>query len=224
MDSELRQKAIDMRKQNCSYSEIKIKLGVPKSTLCYWLKEYPLSKEVILKLRQKNWTKGEASRERYRETRRLIKEERNNKEFGLQKIYLKDLPKQAHYVAGLMLYLGEGDKKNETRISLANTDPWIIKYFVWWLTEFFEIEREKIKIQLHLYESMDLEYERNFWENILSLPRSQFYKPSIRSLTSKSYSYNESYRHGTCAIYVMGVVNKLRLMASIKAFEDLYGR
>ena len=42
-----------------------------------------------------------------------------------------------------MLYLGEGDKKNYNRISLANTDPEIIKFFIKWMVDFFDIIREK---------------------------------------------------------------------------------
>ena len=121
-----------------------------------------------------------------------------------------------------MLYLGEGDKKNNSIIGLANTDPWTIKFFIKWLIDFFDIPKEKIKAQLHLYENMNIEKEKEFWKNILNLQESQFYKPEIRMLKKASFSYRESYRHGTCSIYAYGVEKKRELMAAIQVILDLY--
>lgn len=78
MNARLRQKAIVLRtNQNLSYSEIKNRLGVAKSTLSYWLKEFPLSEKKILKLRKLGWQKGEAGRELFRETMRKRQESKS---------------------------------------------------------------------------------------------------------------------------------------------------
>ncbi len=45
-----REKAIELRKKGMSYSQIREKLGTPKSTLSNWLKDHPLSKERIREL------------------------------------------------------------------------------------------------------------------------------------------------------------------------------
>ena len=69
MNSQLREEVIKLRtKENLSYAEIRKRLDVPKSTLSYWLREFPLSEERILALRRQGWKKGEASRERFRNT------------------------------------------------------------------------------------------------------------------------------------------------------------
>lgn len=74
MKKELREKAVYMRvTQHMSYSAIAKELHVPKSTLSYWLRDYPLSEGQVLELRRKGWSKGEASRERYRNTMRTKK-------------------------------------------------------------------------------------------------------------------------------------------------------
>ena len=53
MDSQLREQAINLRiKENLSYTQIRKRLGVPKSTLSYWLRGFPLSEERILELRR----------------------------------------------------------------------------------------------------------------------------------------------------------------------------
>src|SRR3989344_1149266 len=65
-----REKAMGLRKQGMSYSQIKQRLGVSKSTLSYWLRDYPLSDKRIRELRDWN----EKRIERYRETRRRQRE------------------------------------------------------------------------------------------------------------------------------------------------------
>jgi hypothetical protein len=59
---------------------------------------------------------------------------------------------------------------------------------------------------------MDIEKEKEFWKDELGLQENQFYRPSIRKLQKASFSYKESFRHGTCAIYVLGLEKKRELM------------
>jgi len=56
MNSQLREQVINLRiKEELSYAEIRKRLGVPKSTLSYWLRGFPLSEERIKELREKGW-------------------------------------------------------------------------------------------------------------------------------------------------------------------------
>ena len=55
---EKRAEALILRKQELSYSEIKKRLNVSKSTLSLWLRNYPLSKEKINELRGNNEKKN----------------------------------------------------------------------------------------------------------------------------------------------------------------------
>ena len=142
--------------------------------------------------------------------------------YQVQKKKLANLSKQSLYIAGLMLYLAEGSKQNLYSICLANTDPQIIKFFIWWLETFMDVRRAQMRSQLHLYESMDIAKEKNFWCQKLGLKTTQFYKDQIRKLRPSSFSYSESHRHGTCQIYFHGGMKKMELMLSIKAFFDTY--
>lgn len=55
MNSQLRQLAIELRQNELSYSEIRKQLGIAKSTLSYWLRDFPLTKERVLELRRLGW-------------------------------------------------------------------------------------------------------------------------------------------------------------------------
>ncbi|MFH1162216.1 MAG: hypothetical protein V1696_03005 [Candidatus Jorgensenbacteria bacterium] len=223
MDAERRQRAVELRtKEKLSYGEIVKKLGVPKSTLSYWLRDFPLSEEKILELRRKGWQKGEASRERFRNTMRQKREEKANRVYQEYWRKMANLSKDAFLVAGLMLYLGEGDKKNYARVGLVNTDHRVIKFFIKWMVDFLGIPQNRIKAQLNLYENMNIAKEKRFWENELGLQKRQFYNPTIRKLQKASFSYRESYRHGTCGIYFNSVEKKTELMMAVQSFVDKY--
>lgn len=223
MNSQLREQAVKLRTENeFSYGEIRKRLGVAKSTLSYWLQEFPLSEEKIKELRKKGWKKSEVKIERFRAAMRQKRKQKDLEVYNKYQKRFTKLSKDAFFIAGLMLYLGEGDKKNRDKIGLANTDPWIIKFFIKWLVDFLGITKEKIKVQLHLYENMDIEKEKKFWEIELGFQKKQFYKPAIRKLQKSSFSYKESFRHGTCSIYVLGVEKKRELMMAIQAFIHKY--
>jgi len=186
------------------------------------LREFPLTEEQIKELRKQGWKKGEASRERFRASMRKKRELKDREIYNKYQKRFAKLSKDTFFVAGLMLYLGEGGKRDYTRISLVNTDPKIIKFFIKWLIDFLNVDKGEIKIQLHLYENMDVEKEKRFWQKELRLKKKQFYRSSIRKLQRASFSYGESYRHGTCALYVLGVGKKRELTMAIQAFIDRY--
>ena len=226
MKTKLRQKAIKLRlASKLSYSAIRKKLGVPKSTLSYWLRGLPLDEKEI-KIRQRaGWKKSEAGRERFRNTMRQKKlvKEKELYNYYLDRFKQKyDVDSDVLFVAGLMLYMGEGDKKTTSRIALSNTDPNLIKFFILWMENYLGVQKQDVKIQLHLYDNMELEREYIFWQTTLGLAKSQFYKISVRKLKKSSFSYKDSIRHGTCSINVFGVDRKMRLSMAIKAFVDEY--
>lgn len=223
MHKELKAKAVKLRiENNLSYNAILAKIPVAKSTLSEWLRHFPLSKEKILELRREGWKKGEASREKFRETMRKKRDERMKKIYNICIAKISRIPKDAFFVAGLMLYLGEGSKTNYSKIALANTDPRIVMFFTKWLNEFLDVPKERLKAQLHLYPNMDIEKEIEFWKNTLGFEDEQFYKPYISKILRSSFTYKESFRHGTCSVYFGSVEKKSELTASIQAFLDLY--
>lgn len=98
----------------------------------------------------------------------------------------------------------------------------MILFFISWLERFFGIKRADIRFQLHLYPTMDIPAEELFWQETLRADKRQFYKAQIRALKKNSFTYRESFRHGTCGLYISSKDIKLRIMAGIKAFMSLH--
>lgn len=221
MKKELREKAIKLRKEErLSYSEIKERLDVAKSTLSYWLRDYPLTEEEIKKRQRQGWENAKAGRERYRNTMRKKKKKKQQAVYERYEKMFADLSDREFLVAGLMLYLGEGTKKKEATVSIINTDFSILNLFIAWMEKFLDVNRKDIKAHLHLYENMDIKEEKRFWQDALDFDESQFYKPSIRKLQENSFSYQDTSRHGTCALYVYGVKERREVIMGMKALVD----
>ncbi|MFH1200851.1 MAG: helix-turn-helix domain-containing protein [bacterium] len=190
-----KQKALAMRRKGMSYSQIKGKLGVSKSTLSGWLYNMPLSKKRIRELQADNPIRIE----RYRNTMRAKKETR------LKEVYRKiskdigNFSKRDLFLAGLFLYWGEGTKAQNSSVVLTNTNPSMLKFFIKWL-ELFNIKRTDLKIKLHLYSDMSIKKSLDFWSKELRIPISQFRKPYIKKTQLKSISYKNGFGKGTCCV------------------------
>lgn len=213
-----RRKAIELRRQGKSYSEIKQALSVSKSSLSLWLRNIPLNEKQLSRIKDKK----EKAIERFRESMRLKREKRLKNYYEAQKTKWLPISKKEEFIAGLFLYWGEGNKSSRNSISINNTDPAVIKFSLYWLTRCLGVPKEKIKVQLHLYSDMDIEEGLNFWSKELALKKYQFSKPYIKK-TNKIDIDQKGFGYGTCGIMVHDTVLKENILMAMKAFSDCFG-
>lgn len=210
-----KQKAIKLRAEGYSYSQIKQNLKVSKSTLSAWLKDRPLTPERIRELKY-----DEKRIEKYRETCRKRREKILNGVYEEEKKKIFPLLKRDLFIAGLFLYWGEGGKTKPAELILSNTNPAILKFFIYWVETICGIKRKKIKIKLHLYKDMDINKEINFWSKILNIKKSRFTKPYIKNSTKSSLTYKTGFGHGTCNVRIANAILCKKVLMGIKAIED----
>lgn len=210
--------AIKLRKQGKSYSQIKEKLNVSKSSLSLWLRNYPLSEERIRELRDWN----EQRIEKFRNTMKKKRETRLNILLEKLRKHILPLSEKELFIAGLMLYWGEGAKTTPFVASLSNTNPEIVKFFLYWLDEIMKFPKNKIVVRLHLYRDMNINEEINYWSRALNVSVNQFKSPYIKKTTFKGLTY-KSFGHGTCNIIVYGRDIIEKIMCGIKAISGGYG-
>lgn len=213
-----RGQALRLRLQGKSYSEIKDVLGVSKSTLHYWLREYPLSDEQIRALRDWNPRRIENFRktmQRKRSARREAVYQRVKKDIGR-------LSKKNLFIAGFFLYWGEGIKAGDASVGLANTDPAMMKRFIRWL-EILGVARKKLRVSLHLYSDMDIEKYQDFWASTLGIPRGQFRKPYIKESRRETIKYKGRFGYGTCTVRCYGRDIADYVLMGVKYISDITG-
>ncbi len=213
-----REKALALRKKGMSYSQIKKALNVSKGTLSTWLRKYPLSAERINELRGKN----EKRIERFRETMKQKREKRQKEIYAVQKKFILPLNNREIFLAGLILYWGEGTKAQRNSLIVSNSDPSVIKFFIYWLTKTLSVPRSNIKICLHLYRDMEVDKEIKYWSDILVIPRKQFNRPYIKKTSLRRINHKGSFGHGTCQARVNNTQLTEKVLMSIKAISNRY--
>lgn len=215
-----KEKATELRRQGLSYKKINRELGIPTSTLACWFKHESWSVEIRDRLAS---TESLAYPEKLKRLIAIVK----TKYANLHESYRKEardefnsLKNNNLFIAGLMLYWGEGDKKIEnSNTRLANSEPDMIKIFHLFLTKIMAVPSEKIKFNLLLYPDLADIPMKKMWSTITEIPLSQFRK-SIYILgkhPTKRLSY------GVGNISVGGRKYKEKLIEWIKLCEkDLY--
>lgn len=168
--------AIKLRRAGKSYNQISKTLTIQKGTLSGWFKNDPVSQKVktalndnsnpLVARRIKNFV--ENNRKRWLKWRSDARQEAEN-EFA-------ELSKKPLFVAGLMLYWGEGDSKMGNPLRFTNTDPRMISLYVKFVRKVLEIPKKKLKITLVLYPDLLENTCKNFWSKITNLSKQQFYK------------------------------------------------
>lgn len=215
--TELRRKAIELRRLRKSYSQIKSELGVSKSTLSIWLRDYPLTREEINALRGRS----EIRIEKYRKTMQQKRDRRLHSYYDEEKKKLLPFSKREIIIAGLFLYWGEGNKSQRNTVSINNTDPRVIKFALYWLMCGLDIPKDRIQVFIHLYSDMNETEEKDYWSKELRIDLDHFAKPYIKR-SKRTDLDHKGFGHGTCGIRVFDTVLKEKVLMGLDAIADFY--
>lgn len=198
--------AFTLRKQGKSYRQIQKDLGVSRSTLCDWFRNEEWSIHIKKSNANKNIT---LSTERLR----LLQVGRNKmlfdkyskveleaeKEFSVYK-------KEPLFMAGLMIYAGEGDKKHGNCSRVSNSEFYLHKIFIKFSEKYLDIRRENIKVGLILYPDLEVRTCLEKWSQELNIPELNFYKTQI--IKGKEKTKKLQYGVGISIISSIVVVKK----------------
>ncbi|MGB4076088.1 MAG: hypothetical protein WBK28_00070 [Minisyncoccia bacterium] len=203
-----RNEAIEMRKDGKSYRQIRDKLRIPLSTISEWFS----GEEWSLKIRQKltaaaeiestirivelDRVRGEHLKQAYEEARKEARQE------------LETLRYNPLFIAGIMLYWGEGDKLTNGQTRLSNSDPELIRLYVEFLRKACRIPESKIKGSLLIYPDIDRESNLRFWSFASGIPISRFSK----SVLINGKHETRRLRYGVCSILVLSTYFKVKML------------
>lgn len=170
--------AIDMRKHGLSYSEIRNRIHVSKSTLSYWLKNLKLTPEQIKKLNNKKVETAKANAlKKISKTSGMIEKIKNSSLLDIKEISKKEL-----WLMGIMLYWKNGNKNDlKNGVHFSSSDPHMIKLFLKWLKETGGIKNGEIKFEIFLknncVDKNDLkEKAASYWSDVSGFPKTDFQK------------------------------------------------
>jgi hypothetical protein len=182
----LKQKAIKLRQQGLSYTQIQEGLGlqVPKSTLSGWCMGIVLSHEAQEKLELLRKVSNQETRtlalaaNNAKRTQYLLSLDEHN--FHLSKLVEE---KNIAQIALAMLYLGEGSKTNKGALYFGNSNPVVIKLFMKLLRQCYPINETKFRASIQCRYDQDIQVLEVFWSDLTKIPLCQFYAARIDKRT-----------------------------------------
>lgn len=210
--------AIDLRKRGMSLKGIARELNVSRGSVSYWIRGVVLPPTSETELKKRRIISDEKRRTTvFNKTAYKLRILEQNCVSSMGPISQRDL-----FVAGLMLYAGEGAKHrapHSQRVEFTNADPFISQIFVQFLLKCCSVERRDIRLRLFLYEDMDENAAKQFWGRSLELPLGQFSKTLIKKRIGGLPSRKAEY--GTIHVLVYNKALFQKIMGWIKAFHQV---
>ncbi len=197
-----------------SYREIAGTLGVSRSTVSYWLADNKESQKIRAQLVRLSNSKDSARVKKLKATLAIkwgTWADAARQEAAKRFNKLLDDPL---FVAGIMIYWGEGDSKIENPLRMGNTDPRMIGIFVKFLRVLMDIPVNKIRLGLILYPDLSDKECIEFWQTATGLPSENF----IKSHYIKGLHPTKRLSHGICTVTVNSKQQKIKMLEWIDLF------
>jgi transposase len=167
---EERARARELRAQAWTMPEIAAHLGVSKSSVSLWTRDVPFDPSARRSARTDRRPRGSDHPLRRRKLEQIARLDAEGR------AQLARLSERELLVAGVALHAGEG-AKTEGSVSMANTDPQLLRFFVTWLRRCFVVEESRLRCRVYLHEGLDLDAAEAWWASVVDVPRTQFGKP-----------------------------------------------
>ncbi len=101
---------------------------------------------------------------------------------------------------GLGLYWGEGNKANTHAVRLGNCDPGLIRFFITFLREVYQIDQNRLKFGIQLFTDTNPRIAKKYWCKELKISAKQFHATTI-TRQNKPGSYRKKLQYGVLTVY-----------------------
>lgn len=210
---EIKAKAIALRKQGLSYSEIRTQIPVAKSTLSDWLHSVGLAKYQKQRLTEKK----RLGQIKAAETRRKIRLESSMilREKSLAEAKL--LSSDTLWIMGASVYWAEGSKQKpwnvSSRVTFSNMDPEMHRIFLKWLLKYCDTKMTDLAFSIYIHEQADSELAKKFWAKKMKIQKKDIAVYFKRhNLKPHRHNRGENY-HGLLRVAVKQSTNLNRRIA-----------
>jgi transcriptional regulator with XRE-family HTH domain len=178
--------ARELRSKAWTLADIAAELGVSKSSVSTWTREVEFEPNPRRTGRKRGPNKLQ---------RKKADEIEQCRVDGIQ--WVGELSEREFLMAGLGLYAGDG-AKTPGGVRFANSNPAMVILFCRWFRTFFDIDEERLRIQLYLHEDLDYATAVAFWSEAVDIPSTQFSKP-YRAIANATRRKNR-HVYGCCHV------------------------
>ena len=152
----VREKARELRvERRLSIVEIAERLGLPKTTIFYWVRDIPLQRP-----RRESPSAGAGAMQR---KCRLLREAAYREGRESFDVLSAADPTFRDFVC---MYIGEGYKRNRNRVAIGNSDPRVLVLATRWLRV---LSGKDLRFSIQFHEDQDLRRLSEFWASTLGI-------------------------------------------------------
>lgn len=187
----LKKQAVELRKLGWSYSEIKSKIKVSKSTLSLWLRSEKITDNQAERLAGRR-QEAALITAKNRKNERIVRE---NMIIAKAMEEIGPISKKSLLLIGIALYWAEGSKKIKGRtggrVIFANSDPKMVKVYLRWLDS-IGIKLEDVWFELYIHQDC-LGQKPDFvkyWSECLEIEENMINRVYIKKNVSRKRSDN----------------------------------
>lgn len=153
----LREKARELRvKKKLTLLEIAERLALPKTTVWYWIKDLPVPENIA----RHDTPPMRAARIKAARSMKTTYRRRREAAYNQGWAEYPDLIVEPTFRDFICMYIGEGFKRSRHRVSLANSDPRVIRLANRWIIRF---ARNPVTYALQYHADQDPDYLERFW-------------------------------------------------------------
>jgi len=217
MKKDLRLKAINLRGKGYSIQELKDTLKVSKSSISLWVRNVKLSKKAKTRLEKRYTVAQLASQKSIKEKTRQKTEIAN--QFAKDIIGKSVLSQETSLVICAMIWWCEGNKGVRNAVIFTNSDPELVKSFLFLLRSSLDLDERKFRVLMHLHGYHDEKVQKIFWSKITNIPQTQFNKSYLKPTNGK---YKKENYQGCIKVSYNDVAIARRLESVAKLFMERY--
>lgn len=116
---------------------------------------------------------------------------------------------------GVGIYLGEGNKVTKHSLRIANTDPFILKLFLKFLSDICRFKKSRISYSIICFHDTDPQEARLFWTHQLKISTEKFGKITQIPTQGKGTYKNKS-QFGVCIVQA----NNMKLVQWLRSYIE----
>lgn len=124
---------------------------------------------------------------------------------------------------GLGIYLGEGNKVVQYALRIANSDPFILKLFMRFLSDICRFRKDRMSYSIVCFHDTDPRQSRIFWSKQLKISPEKFGKITQIPTQGKG-TYRRKSEYGVCTIQANNIKVTAWLREQIRLLETTLPR
>lgn len=172
-----------LRIQGFSFQEISDKLKLSKTTAYNWTKDVNLSKKAKARLAKRIICGSFKAKENRRKKKKILLEKLISQ--AEKEISTLKMGKVLAKIICSALFWCEGNKNELTSLRFTNSEPEMIRLFLFLLRKSFPLDEKKFRCLIHLHDYHNEKKQIECWSKITKIPQKQFYKSYHKPHTGK---------------------------------------